>query len=88
MDLVKWSQQQEVKQAWEKLAEREGLVKDAFEQATWQFLAFVLGRDFDLVISMSKARGLGWRGYKDTWDSLNEAFNELEINKILPKATK
>ena len=88
IDLVKWSEQKEVREAWKRLAEREGLVKDAFEHATWWFLAFVLGRDFDLVVSMSKARSLGWNGYKDTWESLNEAFDELEINKILPKATK
>ena len=55
---------------------------------TWWFLDFVLGRDFDLVISMSKARSFGWKGYKDTWDSLNETFDDLETNKILPKATK
>ena len=52
------------------------------------FLDFVLGRDFDLVISMSKARSFGWKGYKDTWDSFNETFDELETNKILPKAMK
>ena len=62
ISLAKWSQHPEVKQAWETLAEREGLDTDAFQKATWDFLDFVLGRNYDLVISMSKARKLGWGG--------------------------
>ncbi len=62
ISLVKWSQQEEVKKAWEKLAEREGLEKSAFEKATWEFLDFVLGRSYDIVVSMSKAREFGWTG--------------------------
>ncbi|KAL8652499.1 MAG: hypothetical protein Q9226_004251 [Calogaya cf. arnoldii] len=57
--------------------------KDALEQATWGFLAFVLGRNYNIVQSMSKARRLGWTGYIDTWDSLSECFDELEMEKIL-----
>lgn len=62
IDLVKWSQQDEVKEAWKTLAKREGLDESALEQATWPFLSFVLGRNYDLVISMSKARQHGWTG--------------------------
>ena len=62
IDLVKWSKEEDVKNAWQKVAKREGLEEDAFEKATWQFLGFVLGRNFDLVISMSKAREYGWTG--------------------------
>ncbi len=63
IDLIKWSQRDDVKEAWGKLASSHGLEKDAFEKATWGFLGFVLGRDYNLVISMSKARKLGWTGY-------------------------
>jgi hypothetical protein len=62
IDLVKWSQRDEVVHAWTQLAERQNLQQDAFSKATWAFLGFVLGRNFDLVISMSKARSLGWTG--------------------------
>ena len=62
IDLGKWSQQEDVKAAWHRLAEREGLQQDAFEKATWQFLKFVIGRSFSIVQSMSKARALGWTG--------------------------
>ncbi|OIW30715.1 NAD(P)-binding domain protein [Coniochaeta ligniaria NRRL 30616] len=85
ISLVKWSQQEEVKKAWEKLAGREGLDKTAFEKSPWWFLDFVLGRSYEVVASMSKAREFGWTGYIDTWKSLSDAFGELEAEKILPK---
>jgi hypothetical protein len=86
IDLVKWSQRSDVKQAWEKIAEREGLDKESFDKATWAFLGFVLGRKFDLVISMSKAREAGWTGYRDTWHSLEGVFDEMRKAGVLPKA--
>ncbi|KAF3356055.1 hypothetical protein VdG1_06793 [Verticillium dahliae VDG1] len=85
VDLVKWSQRDGVKEAWERLAEREGLDKEAFEKATWGFLVFILGRAYDLVISMSKAREIGWTGYKDTWKAFSDVFGQLEAEKVLPK---
>ncbi|KAI9724977.1 MAG: hypothetical protein M1812_000253 [Candelaria pacifica] len=84
-DLIKWSQKEEVKKAWKKLAKKHELEEDAFDKATWGFLGFVLGRNYDLVISMSKARKLGWTGYVDTWDALSESWDELEQEQILPK---
>jgi nucleoside-diphosphate-sugar epimerase len=62
IDLVKWSQRDDVKKAWDRMVKRDGLEREAFEKATWSFLGFVLGRNFDLVISMSKARAIGWTG--------------------------
>lgn len=88
INLAKWSQQKEVQQAWAKLADKEGLEKDVFEKATWAFLDFVLGRNYNLVISMSKARRLGWTGYIDSWDALETTFDELVAAKVLPKTTK
>ncbi|KZW01957.1 NAD(P)-binding protein [Exidia glandulosa HHB12029] len=85
VDLVKWSQRPEIKEAWNALAQRESLEHDAFEKATWAFTNFVLGRDFDLIISMSKARKAGWTGYEDTWESFECVMNELEFAKIIPK---
>ena len=85
IDVTKWSQLDEVKEAWEKLAAREGLDKAAFEKATWGFLMFELGRDFDVIISMSKAREFGYTGYRDTWSAFEEVFAELEEAGVLPK---
>lgn len=83
IDLIAWSQKAEVKEAWEKIAEEKGLEKDALEKATWDFLGFVLGREYNLVISMSKARSFGWTGYVDTWSSFEEVFDRLEKEKIV-----
>lgn len=88
IDLVKWSQRKDVKKAWETIAEREGLEKEALEKATWDFLGFVLGRNYDLVISMSKARKYGWTGYQDTWSAFLQTFEDLENEKIAPKMTR
>ncbi|KAK2054863.1 NAD dependent epimerase/dehydratase family protein [Colletotrichum caudatum] len=85
IDLAKWSRREVVRKAWDRLARREGLQRDAFDKATWSYLGFVLGRNFDLVISMSKAREMGWTGYADTWQSLQDFFGQLETEKILPR---
>jgi len=84
IDLMKWSKHPQVLDAWRRIQERHGLQKDAFEKATWSFLGFVLGRDYDLVISMAKARKLGWTGFIDNYDAFDKAFSELERLKILP----
>ncbi|KAK0737379.1 hypothetical protein B0T21DRAFT_392499 [Apiosordaria backusii] len=85
VSMVKWAQQEEVKKAWERLAEREGLQKDGLEKGTWKFVDFELGRDFDCVVSMSKAREYGWSGYQDSWKAFSDVFGELEAAKVLPK---
>lgn len=85
IDLVKWAKRSDVKQAWDHLAEREGLEHDAFEKATWTFLVFELGRNFDIIISMSKARRAGWTGYVDSWDCMDTCLDELVNEKVLPK---
>ncbi|KAH0566367.1 hypothetical protein GP486_000225 [Trichoglossum hirsutum] len=85
VDLTKWSREKEVVEAWERVMKREGLDEEAWEKATWAFLGFVLGRNYDCVISMSKARRFGWTGYVDTWDAFDDAFDELEKQKLIPK---
>ena len=85
IDLQKWAERKEVREAWERIAERDGLEKEAFEKATWGFVGFVLGRKFDVVVTMRKARKYGWTGYKDTWEALEETFEELETEKVVPK---
>jgi hypothetical protein len=62
VDMIQWAQRPEVKQAWKRLAERDGLDERAFENATWFFMGVILGRDFPQVMSMNKARKFGWTG--------------------------
>ncbi|MBV35950.1 MAG: hypothetical protein CMP47_10965 [Rickettsiales bacterium] len=88
IDTTKWAQRPEVVKAWENLRDQHGLDQQTWDKATWGFLTFLLGRDYSCVVSMSKARKLGWTGYKDTWDAFDETFAELEKEGILPKASE
>jgi len=84
VNLLKWSQRADVKVAWDRSAEREGLEHDSFEKATRGFLSFVLRRNFNIVISISKARVAGWTGYVHTWDAFEKHFATREEAKVLP----
>ena len=84
IDLIKWAKKEEVVKAWQKVRDEYGLEQDAWDKATWGFLTFLVGRQYDCVVSMSKARKLGWTGYRDTWDEFAHAFDVLAQEKILP----
>lgn len=83
-DLIKWSELPDVKEAWKRVSERHGLDSDGLEKATWGFAAFVLGREYDLVVNMTKAREAGFNGFVDSWKCLEAVFEELEENRLLP----
>lgn len=85
INLEKWAKRDDVKEAWKRVADREGLDQDAFEKVTLGFLNFVLGRNFNIVISMTKARKAGWTGYLDTWEAFENVFAKYEELKMLPK---
>ncbi|KAI8157095.1 hypothetical protein KHU50_009647 [Colletotrichum sp. SAR 10_65] len=85
IDLVEWSRSGEVQEAWKRLAAREGLDGDALDRASWAFAGFAWGRDYDVVLSMSRARQLGWTGYVDSWDGFETVFRGLADAKVIPK---
>ncbi|KAB8244216.1 hypothetical protein BDV35DRAFT_395154 [Aspergillus flavus] len=84
VDPEKWAKRRDVNETWVKLRDTYKLDQVAWDKATWDSLTFVLGRDWSCVGSMSKARKLGWTGYADTWDELEETFEILEKEEILP----
>ncbi|KAI1387587.1 NAD(P)-binding protein [Hypoxylon trugodes] len=86
INLQEWAKRPEVVKAWETLRDRYGLDQGSWDGATWDFSTFVLGRNYSLIGSMSKARKLGWTGYADTWDEFQRTFKELEDAKMLPPA--
>lgn len=88
VDPEKWAKRDDVNAAWVKLRDTYNLDQKAWEKATWDFLTFVLGRDWSCVATMSKARKLGWTGYADTWEELEETFEILEREGILPPVEK
>jgi hypothetical protein len=84
IDPQKWAKRPDVTKVYEKIQKQYDLDKEAWEKATWDFMAFPLGRDNDCIVSMSKARRFGFTGYQDTWESFEDAFDELEKEGILP----
>jgi hypothetical protein len=86
IDTAKWAQRPEVIKKWEELRDQFRLDQETWDKATWGFLTFLLGREYSCVVSMSKARKLGWTGYQDTSEAFAETFDELEEAGILPKA--
>lgn len=83
VDLVKWAKQDDVVKAWKRRAQREGLDPEALEKASWAFAGSALGRDHNVVQSMSKARKLGWTGYRDSWENLEDLFGVLKREKVV-----
>lgn len=57
----------------------------ALDRASWAFAGFAWGRDYDFVLSMSRARQLGWTGYVDSWDGFETVFRGLADAKVIPK---
>lgn len=88
VDPEKWAKRPDVNKTWGTLRDQYKLDQKAWEKATWDFLTFVLGRDWSCIGSMSKARKLGWTGYADTWDELEDTFEQLERKGILPPLEK
>jgi nucleoside-diphosphate-sugar epimerase len=84
IDLIKWAKRPEVVKAWESLRDRYGLDQAMWENATWDFLNFLLGRQYSCVASMSKARKMGFNKYADTWTEFEHTLKELEAAKMLP----
>lgn len=84
VDPEKWARRADVNEAWGRLREKYQLDQEAWDKATWNFLVLTMGRDWSCVASMSKARKLGWTGYADTWEELEETFQMLEKEGVLP----
>lgn len=84
INLSEWVKKPEVKDAWARLVKKHDLEEDALEKATWMFINFVLGRNYNIVINMSKARKAGWTGYADTWEAMSARMDELVQEKVLP----
>ncbi|PYI00050.1 NAD dependent epimerase/dehydratase family protein [Aspergillus ellipticus CBS 707.79] len=84
IDPQKWAQRGDVEEVWQKLKVKYNLDQAVWDNATWAFLTFVLGREWGCVASMSKARKLGWTGYEDTWESSERTLDTLEEEGVIP----
>ncbi|KAL1925339.1 uncharacterized protein VTP21DRAFT_222 [Calcarisporiella thermophila] len=79
IDLVKSHEHE-----WDGIAEKYGLDKEAFKYATWQFAEGMASRTWKVLSSMSKARKLGWTGYKDSDEMWIEIMDRLKRDRIIP----
>ncbi|KAJ4177132.1 hypothetical protein NW755_014034 [Fusarium falciforme] len=85
-----WAASPDVKQAWTELAEKHDLVCKDLNQLT-QALKFgntTVQQPGALILSMDKARKLGWHGYVDTYQGLLEVFDEFAKLKMIPNVPK
>lgn len=87
-----WAEKAEVKEAWARIQEREGLDvrtspwKDAksLAECFGTFDAELLG-PWTRTESMDKSRKLGWNGFVDTVESIKEVIGQLAELKMVPK---
>ncbi|EPY53061.1 hypothetical protein SPOG_03612 [Schizosaccharomyces cryophilus OY26] len=84
MSLSKWVQQDKVKKAWKQIAERKNLEPSLLDAGTWKFTDFTLGKTYNVVASMAKARKLGYHGYYDNFQAFKETFDTLKRGKVIP----
>lgn len=82
--LAEWSQDK--RPVWDKMCEAAGVpqAKATFDAGTWAYQDWVFQRSWSATLSMSKARKFGWQGYKDSYDSITNAFAKFKELKQIP----
>lgn len=84
LHLERFSRTPLVTSAWNQLVKRHGLQPNTLRNANWENLQYTIGRNFDVVLSMNKAKRAGWTGWADTWESLAACLDEAVAHRILP----
>lgn len=84
LSLLEWSKDK--RPVWEALCDQAGVpeAKATFDAATWAYQDWVFQRSWSATISMTKARKYGWTGYKDSFESITEAFDKFKTLKQIP----
>jgi hypothetical protein len=86
-----WAAKPEVREAWERIQEREGLDKSLSPWRNQKVMrdcfgtldAEILG-NWARVESMDKSRRLGWNGWVDTKEGIRNAIEKLAALKMVP----
>jgi len=87
-----WAQKEEVKSAWERIQEREGLnkefdpfrTKDKIREVFGTLDADVLG-PWTRTETMDKSRKLGWHGHVQTDEAIRAVIDKMVELKVVPK---
>lgn len=72
-----WAKEERTIEAWERLAERDGLQEDAFYRASWLYADRNMALMYNKLESMTKARRYGWLGYLDSTEQLLEVLRQV-----------
>jgi len=73
------------KPVWEKICEKYGGNKEAFDWGTWFFFDWATGKAWPTLSTITKARKFGWNRYDDTYEAWIETFRTFENAGILPR---
>lgn len=84
LSLLEWSKDK--RPVWDSLCEKAGVpeAKVTFDSATWAYQDWVFMRSWSATLSMTKARKFGWKGYKDSYESITECFDKFRALKQIP----
>ncbi|KAF9884380.1 hypothetical protein FE257_001836 [Aspergillus nanangensis] len=76
------------KPVWERVCEKYGGSKEAFDWGTWAFFDWTVGKAWPTLSSINKARSLGWTRQDDTIQSYLDTFKSFEHAGILPQNSR
>ncbi|KAM5364979.1 hypothetical protein ACJZ2D_011239 [Fusarium nematophilum] len=80
--LGEWAKDKKL--VWERLCDKYGGNKEAFDWGTWGFFDWATGKTWPTIMSISKARKFGWNRYDDTLETWIETFKAFENAGIFP----
>ena len=76
------------KEVWNKVCDKYGGNKDAFDWGTWAFFDWSLGKAWPTIGTASKARKFGWQRYDDTFETWIETSKSFENGGVLPRQSR
>jgi len=85
--LQAWAQEEKVVQAWERIAQREGLDREVFAKASWGFADAALALGWSVVLGANKLRKFGFYATVDSYDDWVRVWEEAQELGFLPKVS-
>nr|OQO24548.1 hypothetical protein B0A51_06797 [Rachicladosporium sp. CCFEE 5018] len=82
--LAEWAQDK--RPVWDKVCEKAGVpeAKASWDAGTWQYQDWVFQRAWNATISFNKAREFGFTGYRDSYKSIVQAWEDMRKAKQIP----
>jgi hypothetical protein len=77
-----WAKDKRV--VWEKICDKYGGSKEAFDWGTWAFFDWSVGKAWPTISSINKARRMGWKRQDDTYQTYIDTFKSFENAGVLP----